>query len=521
MKSELEKRLKEKTELLIYYLPLTNGYLSLEEASEFYIEQKKNALSLMRAYTISKLNYHEFLTQVLRKRCMTFRIRKKTEESEAARLHYEEGRILIEETIAKEHYPLYEFSNRTKLDTSGMNIRDLAKFMVENRQEIKGEVLDPAESYLQNRLRKESIRKYFITLLLYIPHVENDYFCLKLACIFELERSVFDRLFELKEIQKNQDKEKRNRQKEIANRHFRVLLRLESAYNITGNESEKKRILEAIEKVRAITDDFIESTGRKEGLIAWVFKLIEEGDCVIYSVNINAATREHTVSKQRLKDVLDSFLPQQVKGGIEVEGFYIKADGDKVWAFEPIEHFLVCLIPDERGTALNVRVYQADPALADIIEYDQNAVLEHFMNDVMPKVAERFPQLSPMNHAKQADPERLFEDLMSLLQNPDEHMPKREVTLELTGQPAVTMNLSHLFGFRAVKEGEKKTEHLTVYFDGHHYWLYSVTPGAADADAPLMTLEQITPEQIVDLARRMVWGQTKADEVLQTQKWIN
>ena len=143
------------------------------------------------------------------------------------------------------------------------------------------------------------------------------------------------------------------------------------------------------------------------------------------------------------------------------------------------------------------------------------------MNDVMPKVAERFPQLSPMNHAKQADPERLFEDLMSLLQNPDEHMPKREVTLELTGQPAVTMSLSHLFGFRAVKEGEKKTEHLTVYYDGHHYWLYSVTPGATEGETPLMTLEQITPEQIVDLARRMVWGQTKADEVLQTQKWIN
>ena len=36
-----------------------------------------------------------------------------------------------------------------------------------------------------------------------------------------------------------------------------------------------------------------------------------------------------------------------------------------------------------------------------------------------------------------------------------------------------------------------------------------------------MTSEKITPEQIVDLARRMVWGQAKADEVLQTQKWIN
>ena len=295
-----------------------------------------------------------------------------------------------------------------------------------------------------------------------------------------------------------------------------ILATLNGPYPVRGLSAD-----DAIEKVRALTDDLIESTGSIDGLISWVFKLIEEGDCVIYSVNINAATREHTVSKQRLKDVLDSFLPQQVKGGVEVEGFYIKADGDKVWAFEPVEHFLVCLIPDERGTSLNVRVYQADPALADIIEYDQNAVLEHFMNDVMPKVAERFPQLSPMNHAKQADPERLFEDLMSLLQNPDEHMPKREVTLELTGQPPVTMSLSHLFGFRAVKEGEKKTEHLTVYYDGHHYWLYSVTPGAAEGETPLMTLEQITPEQIVDLARRMVWGQTKADEVLQTQKWIN
>ena len=84
------------------------------------------------------------------------------------------------------------------------------------------------------------------------------------------------------------------------------------------------------------------------------------------------------------------------------------------------------------------------------------------------------------------------------------------------------MKLSHLFGFRAIKEGKKKkTEHLTVYFDGHHYWLYTVTPTGKEAEPDLKTLERITPEQIVDLARRMVWGQTQADEVLQTQKWIN
>ena len=137
---------------------------------------------------------------------------------------------------------------------------------------------------------------------------------------------------------------------------------------------------EAVEKVRAITHDFLETTGKKEGLIAWVFKLIIDGECLIYSVNVNAATGEFTVTHQNLKEVLDSFLPQQVKGGEEVDGFYIKADGQKVWAFEPIEHFLLCLIPDEKQASLNVRVYQADPALADLIEHDQNEILERFMN---------------------------------------------------------------------------------------------------------------------------------------------
>lgn len=278
---------------------------------------------------------------------------------------------------------------------------------------------------------------------------------------------------------------------------------------------------EAVAKVRDITRDFLENTGKKEGLIAWVFKLIIDGECLIYSVNVNAQTGEFTVTHQNLKEVLDSFLPAQVKGGEEVDGFYVKAEGTKVWAFEPVEHFLLCLIPDDKQASLNVRVYQADPALADLIEHDQNEILERFMNKVMPKLTGRYPQLSPINQAKQADPEKLFEDLMSLLENPDERMPKREVTLELTGQPSVTMQLSHLFGFRAIKDGEKKTEHLTVYHDGHHYWLYTVTPSNNENEPPLMTLEKITPEQIVDLARRMVWGQAKADEVLQTQKWIN
>lgn len=296
-----------------------------------------------------------------------------------------------------------------------------------------------------------------------------------------------------------------------------ILATLNGPYPIR-NLSEK----EVIEKIRSITADFLEVTGKKEGLIAWIFKLIVDDECLIYSVNVNVTSGEFTITHQNMKDVLDSFLPKQVKGGEEIDGFFIKADGQKVWAFEPLEHFLLCLIPDEKQASLNVRVYQADPAMADLIEHDHNEVLERFMNKIMPKITDRFPQLSPMNQAKQADPEKLFEDLLSLLENPNERMPLREVTLELTGQPAVTMKLSHLFGFRAIKEGgEKKTEHLTVYHDGHHYWLYTITPSDKEDEPPLMTLEKISPEQIVDLARHMVWGQTRADEVLQTQKWIN
>lgn len=295
-----------------------------------------------------------------------------------------------------------------------------------------------------------------------------------------------------------------------------ILATLNGPYPIR-NLSEK----EAIEKIRIITDDFLEKTGKKEGLIAWVFKLIVDGECLIYSVNINAATKEISVTHQNLKEVLDSFLPKQVQGGEEIDGFFIKSEDDKLWAFEPVEHFLLCLVPDKQQAAINVRVYQADPALADLIEHDQNDLLERFMNQVLPKLSDRYPQLSPMNEAKQADPEKLFEDLMSLLESPAERMPLRDVTLKLTGQPEVTMKLSHLFGFRAIRENDRKTEHLTVYSDGHCYWLYTVTPSEKETEEPLMTLEKITPEQIVDLARRMVWGQTKADEVLKTQKWIN
>ena len=295
-----------------------------------------------------------------------------------------------------------------------------------------------------------------------------------------------------------------------------ILATLNGPYPIR-NLSEK----EALEKVRAITDDFLEVTGTKEGLITWVYKLILEGECIIYSVNINAATREVAVTHQNLKDVLDSFLPQQVKGGEEVDGFFIKSDGKKVWAFQPVEHFLLCLVPDEQYSSINVRVYQADSTVAELIEHDHHELLEFFMNKVLPKISERYPQLSPMNQAKNTDPEKLFEELVSLLENPEMRMPKREVTLELTGQPPVTLKLSHLFGFRAIKDGEKTSEHLTIYHDGQHFLLYTVTPSEDGSKPPMMTLEQITPEQIVDLARRMVWGQSQADEVLRTQKWIN
>ena len=72
---------------------------------------------------------------------------------------------------------------------------------------------------------------------------------------------------------------------------------------------------EAVAKVRDITRDFLENTGKKDGLIAWVFKLIIDGECLIYSINVNAQTGEFTVTHQNLKEVFDSFLPSQVKGG--------------------------------------------------------------------------------------------------------------------------------------------------------------------------------------------------------------
>lgn len=101
---EERRRLTEeavgRTEILIYLIPVERGYLAREDAAAFWMEQKKNARTIVDCYKVSSLYYHDYLAQVLRKRCITWTLRERRRHDELLRLSYEAGRRDIENCLS-------------------------------------------------------------------------------------------------------------------------------------------------------------------------------------------------------------------------------------------------------------------------------------------------------------------------------------------------------------------------------------------------------------------------------------
>lgn len=74
---------------------------------------------------------------------------------------------------------------------------------------------------------------------------------------------------------------------------------------------------------------------------------------------------------------------------------------------------------------------------------------------------------------------------------------KLEITsIEVSGQDPVTMKVARLFSFQCVVNFEA-TEHLTIYTDKHHFWIYSELDNREKGEC-LKTLESIPFDNIIE-----------------------
>ena len=249
-----------------------------------------------------------------------------------------------------------------------------------------------------------------------------------------------------------------------------------------------------------IKDDFLAFTGLQDKSFNVIAKRLEaDGHCFVYSFLFDQEGACHR-DKQAIEAVLDQIAPEQVLGGEMCQGFLVKLDDNRLWAFEPIHHFFACAIVDAKQHTVNLRVFMAEPAVID--RAAQEPIANKLLTEVIPALAEKYPILKIDAMAKSEHPDELYRELVEMIREVEpKDVPLSERTITPTGMEPITMRLAVLFGFRAM-QGEEAAEHMTVFTDGSGFWLETQYP--VPNGEPIVTFEPKTREELMQLAHDLI-----------------
>ncbi len=257
-KRRIEKELIRKMEMLIFFLPLKNGYLSNEDISEFYLRQRENALDIIRCYVISKASFIHYLSEVLRKRARIFVLQKHKLQKKELILTYADTW-----TDSYDHYYVsdaereYITDKEDHFEFSGIyddyTLPQLITHLITERLEAEERSLTRIERELSIFLRNQKARKDFIILLLHVPSDSIRHNSLAIAKALTVEEEIIIKFFDLKDAYcRKRKEEKREEIRNLVLRHYKSLIRLNLEYTFsTSSCEERKAILEYEQRVLA------------------------------------------------------------------------------------------------------------------------------------------------------------------------------------------------------------------------------------------------------------------------------
>ena len=286
-KDEMERFLVERTELLLFLIPLDRGYLTRADASGFYLEQQKNAWNIMNAYKVTRLRYHDYMAQVLRPRCIHYISRARRQSTDWSQLEYIAGRTDIERnfSVLNESSVPYMESYGGTINGDGEYMPEAccielprwdSKYREKIDRTVKGpgkkpdqmdldEVLDhirkarakhdltksgQGEEDLKKKLEDERVREYFVELLLYIPDQERQVLSGHISRVLGVKSEIIDRFFTLRDELAGDRRRKLEKDRQLLNRHYRLMLKIDNGILQTDDEEEKENLRRNSQRLR-------------------------------------------------------------------------------------------------------------------------------------------------------------------------------------------------------------------------------------------------------------------------------
>lgn len=243
----MENRIRERTSVLLYLIPMRNLYLPREDAGEFFLDIQKDLSWIIRSFRISGLTYNSYLTQICRYRVMRF-MRKKAKEK-----NLDTGILFSDMTIHEPHtsepcIPYYA----KHADVSSMDLPELSRHIIRNHNPSML-VMNDKEKELTQLLQRPIKRRQFISFLLSLPETETPGFIAGVSRLLRIDIDTASRFYTLRhEALQSRNGAMIESLEMTAGRHWIVLVRLSRAINVESSPDKRNELEEKYRKLSRI-----------------------------------------------------------------------------------------------------------------------------------------------------------------------------------------------------------------------------------------------------------------------------
>ncbi len=244
---ELENKVRERTALLLYLIPMRNLYLREEDAGGFFLDIQKDVNYIISSFRISGLSFNSYLTQVCRYRVLRYTKRKLRSRSMERAMLFSD--MTIHESNTAERCSEYHAPHK---DVSAMDFREITKHMIKTQSSILL-VRNDAEKALSEMLKSQIKRRQFVAFLLSLPETETPGFIAGISRLMRIDIETCSRFYTLRhEYLFTSNGRILENLEAVAGRHWNMMVRLRKAIWIEGDAEKKSELFAKYRKLEEI-----------------------------------------------------------------------------------------------------------------------------------------------------------------------------------------------------------------------------------------------------------------------------
>ncbi len=228
-KEDLYRQIFKKVDVLLFMIPLKDGYLSESEISDFYMQQRPKIKEIVECYVVSHVPFIRYLGQVLRKRALIYSLHQYRKKEKAAVDSYTDISIFSDESYIEMENGEEEEEEEDHFAFTGcydgFTLTDISYHIIYERSYKERRSLTRIEKEMKSNLLTLGSRKAFVILLLSMPSTTLAHKSLTLSKMLCCDEEAMLKLLELKEEFQQEKKLKIEENRAIAMKHFKAIIR--------------------------------------------------------------------------------------------------------------------------------------------------------------------------------------------------------------------------------------------------------------------------------------------------------